>query len=280
MDTITDQLAAVEDGRADLGITGISITKEREEKLDFSIPYFRSGLQIMTAARGSSGEWVSPLSILKQSFSSPIFYRTLLSLGVLILIVGHIFWLLERRRNPEFPQPYLRGVWEGIWYSVVTLVTVGYGDRTAKTVLGRLFAMGWMFLSLLLVAGFTANITSQLTLSQFQGVIQGPADLPGKRIATVAGSTGAAYLDERRIAYQGVEVVEDAYTLLKAGEIDAVVYDGPVLQYYAATEGQGKVQVVGNMFERQFYGIALPNGSPERETINRVLAGDCRRRDI
>ncbi len=131
--------------------------------------------------------------------------------------------------------------------------------------------MGWMFISLLLVAGFTANITSQLTLSQFQGLIQGPEDLPGKRIATVSGSTAASYLDDRRLPYQDVPAVEDAYALLEAGKVDAVVYDGPVLQYYALTEGQGRVALAGEMFKRQYYGIALPNESPEREALNRVL---------
>ena len=271
VDTITEQLDAIRNGQGDLAITGISITGEREATLDFSMPYFRSGLQIMTPATGSGGGWVSPMSILRQAFASPIFYQTLASLAVLILIVGHVFWLLERRRNPDFPASYLRGVWEGIWYTVVTLVTVGYGDRTAKTVVGRLVAMSWMFLSLLLVAGFTANITSQLTLSQFQGLIQGPADLPGKRIATVSGSTAAKYLDERKLSYTSVDVIEDAYALLAADQLDAVVYDGPVLRYYALTEGQGEVQIVGEMFERQYYGIALPEDSPDGEILDRTL---------
>ena len=270
VDTITEQLDAVRNGQGDLAITGISITEEREATLDFSMPYFRSGLQILTPATGSGG-WVSPMSILRQAFSSPIFYQTLAGLAVLILIVGHIFWLLERRRNPDFPASYLKGVWEGIWYTVVTLVTVGYGDRTAKTIVGRLVAMSWMFLSLLLVAGFTANITSQLTLSQFQGLIQGPGDLPGKRIATVSGSTAARYLDERKLGYTGVDVVEDAYMLLADGQVDAVVYDGPVLRYYELNEGQGKVQVVGEMFERQYYGIALPEDTSQRELLNRTM---------
>jgi polar amino acid transport system substrate-binding protein len=271
VDTITEQLDAVQQGRADLGITGITITKEREQTLDFSLPYFRSGLQILVPATGGANEWVTPIDVLRQSFSSPVFYRTLVRLAGLILIVGHVFWLLERKRNKDFPVSYVRGVWEGIWYSVVTLVTVGYGDRTARTVVGRLVAMGWMFISLLLVASFTANITSQLTVNHFQGLIQGPEDLPGKRIATVTGSTAASYLADRQIAYQGVKTVDDAYRLLDTGKVDAVVYDGPVLQYHALTEGNGRVNVVGEMFERQYYGIALPTGSPDREAINRTL---------
>jgi ABC-type amino acid transport substrate-binding protein len=268
--TVKDQLDTVEQNRADIAITGISITKAREEVVDFSLPYFKAGLQIMTAAGGSSA-WASPLQMLQALVSSPDFVRIVTVLAVLIVILGHVFWLLERRRNPDFPKPYLRGVWEGIWYTVVTLVTVGYGDRTAKSVPGRLVAMGWMFLSLFLVASFTANITAQLTVNQIQGAIHGERDLPGKRVATVANSTAAQYLAARRLPYTAVEAIDDAYALLERGAVEAVVYDSPVLLYYANGTGQGKVQIVGDLFQPQDYGVALPTGSPEREHVNQAL---------
>jgi len=270
VETVGEQLEQVQQWKADIGITGISITEEREAVIDFSQPYFRAGLQVMTRA-GSSDSFPTAFQVVESLVSSPIFWRSILALGVLIVLVGHLFWLLERRRNPEFPQGYLRGVWEGIWYTVVTLVTVGYGDRTAKTVPGRLVAISWMFLSLFLVSGFTASITTRLTVTQFQGIIQGEQDLPGKRLATVAGSTSAQYLDGRHLPYTGTETIEDAYALLEDERVDAIVYDSPVLQYHANTDGKGVVAVVGDIFNPQDYGIALPSGSLNRETVNRAL---------
>jgi polar amino acid transport system substrate-binding protein len=52
VDSVGEQLAAVENGEADVGIAAISITAEREEVLDFSHAYYRSGLQVMTIAGG------------------------------------------------------------------------------------------------------------------------------------------------------------------------------------------------------------------------------------
>ena len=153
----------------------------------------------------------------------------------------------------------------------MTLVTVGYGDRTAKSIPGRLLAITWMFISLFLIANFTANITSRLTLSQFQGAIQSEADLPGKRIATVMGSTAAEYLTDRRLSFIGVEAVENAYALLERGNVDVVVYDSPVLLYYVHGAGQGKVNVTGDIFQPQDYGIAFPTRSPHREHVNQTL---------
>lgn len=40
-------LAGMQSGRYPIGIAGMSITKEREESLDFSIPYYDSGLMMM-----------------------------------------------------------------------------------------------------------------------------------------------------------------------------------------------------------------------------------------
>ena len=270
VDTIAEQLATVAAGDADIAITGISITKAREEIVDFSLPYYRAGLQMLTRA-GDGSHWSAPLAMLQTMVLSPEFTSIIGGLALVIILVGHLFWLIERWRNPDFPRSYLPGVWEGVWYTIVTLVTVGYGDRTAKSVPGRLLAILWMFISLFLVANLTANITSQLTLSQFYGSIRSEADLPGKRIATVANSTAAQYLADRRIAFANVEAIEGAYDLLERNVVDVVVYDAPVLLYYAHGDGLGRVQVTGDLFELQQYGIAFPAHSTNREPVNRAL---------
>jgi ABC-type amino acid transport substrate-binding protein len=53
--------------------------------------------------------------------------------------------------------------------------------------------------------------------------------------------------------------------------VDALVYDAPVLQHYATKEGKGKVKVVGLIFQKQQYGMAIPIDSPFRERINLAL---------
>ena len=65
--------------------------------------------------------------------------------------------------------------------------------------------------------------------------------------------------------------VEAAFDALLDETVDAVVYDAPNLLYYANGEGKGKVSVVGKIFEPQDYGLALPQGSPLREKINRAI---------
>ena len=270
VESVDDQLEAIKNGVADLAITGISMTKEREEAFDFSMPYFRAGLQMLVRDR-TGAEWTAPLMMLQLIVFSPEFLSILAGLGLLVIIIGHLFWFTERRNNPDFPSTYIPGVWEGIWYAVVTLMTVGYGDRTAKSIAGRLLAMLWMLVSIFLVANFTANITSRLTLSQFDSRIRSVADMAGHRIATVEGSTAAEYLSARRLPFIEVAAIEEAYALLENDKVDIVVYDSPVLLYYANGAGQGKVRVVGDLFEPQQYAVAFPPHSRAREPINRAL---------
>jgi polar amino acid transport system substrate-binding protein len=66
-------------------------------------------------------------------------------------------------------------------------------------------------------------------------------------------------------------MIEEAYELLKNDQVDAIVYDAPVLQYYVATSNDGRLIVVGDTFKREDYGIALPPNSAYEEEINKAL---------
>ncbi|WP_204368508.1 transporter substrate-binding domain-containing protein [Neosynechococcus sphagnicola] len=124
----------------------------------------------------------------------------------------------------------------------------------------------WFF-----IAYFTATVTTSLTVQQLQGSIRGPDDLPGKRVATTTGSSSATYLQQRKIQFAEYPQIEKAYQALLDNKVDAVVFDAPVLLYYASNQGKGKVEVVGNIFRREDYGIALAKNSPYRKRINEAL---------
>lgn len=264
--TVQEQLDAVEHNKADVAIAAITITEKREESVDFSHSYFESGLGILTHRRGETR-----FSDILRVLSSPPILRILAGLIINVIVGAHVIWLIERRRNPEFPRSYPKGVWEGIWWSAVTITTVGYGDKIPISRLGRVVAMFWMFAGLFIIANFTAGVTTELTFQRLHGTINGPEDLPGKHIVTVEGSTANAWLTDRRIKHSTVETVDDAYALLDNRIAQAVVYDYPVLLFRALQHPDRGYIVPGDAFNTEVYGIALPQGSPLREEINRSL---------
>ena len=52
-------------------------------------------------------------------------------------------------------------LWDGIWWAVVTVTTVGYGDLYPKSVAGRLVGMGLMFVGIAFLSLLTAAIASR-----------------------------------------------------------------------------------------------------------------------
>jgi ABC-type amino acid transport substrate-binding protein len=270
VNTIAKQLDEVARGAADVAIAGISITVKREQVVDFSHAFFETGLQIMV--REGSGSILG--EVISKIFSVIVSRELLYGVGIfliVLLIAAHVIWILERRHNPQFPKSYPQGVWHSIWWAVVTVTTVGYGDKTPKGNIGRLFGLVWILAGYFVFAYFTASVTTTATVQELLGTIDSPRDLFGKQVATVEKSTAADYLAGQGIAAVKVEDVDKAYQLLESGKVDAIVYDAPVLQHHASKTGKGKVKVVGLLFQEQNYGIALQVQSPYREKINIAL---------
>jgi len=266
--SVKDLLQAVKSKDAHLGIAAVSITAEREIDFDFSQPMFDAGMQILTPAQGSGSGLIA--AIVAGIFSSSV----LPIVGVVLLIIlipAHLVWFFERRNAAGMVthRSYFPGILEACWWAASTLAT--QADQMPRSALARITAVIWMFASVVFIAYFTATVTSSLTLQQLRGDINGPADLPGKRIASVKGSTSAEYLQRQHIEVMEYANIEEAYRALDARQADALVYDAPVLLYYASREGKGKVQVVGPIFRKENYGIVFPPGSPYRKPVNEAL---------
>jgi len=266
--TMLDDIAA---GRGDIAIAAITITAGRERRMDFSHPFFRSGLQIMVRDE-PAGLLRQARDVLARLTSSGSLRLAMFFLLVIVVVAAHLIWFAERRRNEEFHPGYLRGLWDGIYWTLVTISTVGYGDKCPRTQTGRSITLVLIIVGYMAYAWFTASIAAALTVNELQASITGPGDLPGRKVATVAGSTSERFL--RRLP--GVRIVtvpriERAYALLDRGEVEAVVYDFPALEQHAMGAGRGRVSVVGPVFQHEPYGIAFPQGSPLREQVNRAL---------
>jgi polar amino acid transport system substrate-binding protein len=267
--TVRELLESINHHEANLGIAAISITAERELQWDFSQPMFDAGLQILTQVQASGGSALVK-AIAANLFSTAVL-PYILGVAIILILIAHLVWLVERR-NPTgmlTHRSYYPGIFEACWWAASTLAT--QADQMPRVALARLIAVFWMFASVVFIAYFTAAVTSNLTVQQLHGDINGPDDLPGKRIATVKGSTSAEYLRQRSIEPSEFAKVEEAFQALLEGDADAVVYDAPVLLYFASHEGKGKVQTAGSIFRKENYGIAFPNKSPLRKPVNESL---------
>ena len=83
---------------------------------------------------------------------------------LLALISGFIAWIMENEVNEEeFPKPFHIGLFEGFWWSFVSMTTVGYGDKAPKSRPGRIFAIFWILIGVTICSMFTASLTTEIS---------------------------------------------------------------------------------------------------------------------
>jgi len=90
--------------------------------------------------------------LLETLFNSRRLRTILAALLFFIFLFGYLFYVSE---------PDVRNLGDGIWWALVTITTVGYGDITPVTTLGRVVASSLMLLGLGLIATITAIVSAK-----------------------------------------------------------------------------------------------------------------------
>lgn len=251
-------------GRFGAAVGALTITRGREARLDFTHLFFTTGFAIAVPAKPSS-----PWSTLARIVS----WRFVDAIGLLLCLlagVGLLFWLVERRGNEgQFGGNPLKGIGSGIWFTAVTMTTVGYGDKTPLA--GRIIALVSMFTGVIIISTFTGMIASSLTADRLSGSVAGPDDLPEVAVGSISGTASDEWLSSNGVTFKNLDSVAAGLKAVAPGKIDAFVYDTPLLRYLVNEYFQGSVNILPRTFGRQDYGIALPQGSPLREPVNRAL---------
>jgi ABC-type amino acid transport substrate-binding protein len=182
-----------------------------------------------------------------------------------------LVWWFERRVNPDEFEPSRHGLWSAFWFAAVSMTTVGYGDKAPRSIGGRVITLVWMFASIIVISFFTAAIATALTVHSLEAKVNGPQDLPRAKVGSVESTTSARYLEGRDLEFTSYATAADAVEALADGEVEAVVYDRPILRWLVQRRDDASLRVLAEVFDRQDYALVLAQGSPLREEINRVL---------
>jgi polar amino acid transport system substrate-binding protein len=245
-------------------------TSERDKSFDFSHPILEAGLQVLVRGAGQNAEATPLRDVLALLFSR----SAVIWLGVgliIILIPAHVVWLLDRG-NEDGASPS-KNYFPGIFHALVwaTTALVSQVQLLPSQWLARVLGLLWMFAGVVFIALYTAQLTATLTVNQFQGIINGPADLPGKRVATIADSIAVKYLQRIGAQVQEYQTLDEMLAALLNQQADAVLFSAPSLRYFAAHDGMGLASVVGPEVDRQSIGFMFQLDSPLRRQVNHVL---------
>ncbi|MBV6652800.1 MAG: transporter substrate-binding domain-containing protein [Mameliella sp.] len=269
--TLTDMntlLTGLQEGTFDVGLGAISITPKREALVDFTQPVNPSGTGIATAATSRRNVFAN--------YWKPILVNLLKLIGTLLLVLlisGTIVWLAERRFSKDNPSDRnIQGLADGLWWSAVTMTTVGYGDKVPNSQIGKVLGIVWIFTSIILLSLFTANASAILTTTRLSSHIQSEDQLRQAKVGAAQKSSGEEYLIREHVEYTAFPSTEEAIAALIEGEIDAVVSNIPVLKYFNNNrEYYQQLAISPRLLLKNNMGIALPDDSPLREPIDQLL---------
>jgi ABC-type amino acid transport substrate-binding protein len=260
----SEMLDAIKAGEVDVSINPLTITGDRSKEMEFTHSFFASHSTVAIAQKSSMqkvGQFV-------ESFFRLNFLRGFLVLFIILMFFGMLAWLFERRGNPEFRKNH-KGIWDGLWWSAVTLTTVGYGDKSPKTRGGKIAALGLMLSGLLFVSGLTASIASSLTVNQLASSNNSFNAFKDRKVGTVKSSEASEFLKAHFFKdVQEYEGVDPGLKELEKHQLDAFIYDEPILQYKIRKNDKfKKLEVVPLKFDVQFYAFGIKKDAIELEQV-------------
>ncbi len=265
-----DMIVSLAGRKIDLVINLLSYSGQRARQLDVTLPFLTSS---MAVAVRSTNE--SQIIVFFSNLASPSFLKLF---GVLVLIVfafGIIVWLVEKQYNPTDFRDGIYGVMDGIWWSTVTITTVGYGDKTPKTTLGKMISMLWMFAAISLISSFTATIASTLTVNRLETEINTLQDLNkiGK-IGTVRNSDTEDYLVRHQLKpFKKYDSTEEGLEDLDNGVIKAFAHDRAVIHFFITEQNLGdQIKLVPTMFNKHYLSWLMTRNNLYYRQINPEIA--------
>ncbi len=258
VDTPNDAIDQVEAGTIDVAIGPISISSARARRVAFTQPYYESSISIAAPIRDPSVlDRLAP-------FVSSGFLGGAGALLFVLLVVGAVLWLVERKKNESIAMKPLSGIGTGVWLAIVTMTTVGYGDRVPETPAGRVVAGVWMLLSLVVVSSLTAFLATALTVAQLDDTtIAHAEELAERKVAVVDGTTSVAFASRFRARLVREPDLEDAVRAVIDERAEAVVYDRPILQWHLRELEDHGLTISEDRYEPLGYGFAVARDANE-----------------
>ncbi|XP_047363582.1 glutamate receptor ionotropic, kainate 2 isoform X10 [Vespa velutina] len=278
------------DQKADLAIADLTITYDREQAVDFTMPFMNLGISIL---------YRKPI---KQppnlfSFLSPLSLDVWIYMATAYLGVSVLLFILARFSPYEWENPHpCNGQSEvleneftlmnSLWFTIGSLMQQG-SDIAPKAVSTRMVAGMWWFFTLIMISSYTANLAAFLTVERMDSPIESAEDLAKqtkiKYGALKGGSTAAFFRDSNFSTYQRMwsfmdsakptvftsSNVEGVDRVIKGKGSYAFLMESTSIEY--VIERNCDLTQVGGLLDSKGYGIAMPPNSPYRTAISGAI---------
>ncbi|XP_068712180.1 uncharacterized protein [Montipora foliosa] len=181
----------------------------------------------------------------------PIAVLTLL----LSILAGICVWALETKKNSkEFGSPFCYGIFDGFWWAFVTMATVGYGDKTPKSLMARLFSVIWIMIGITLCSMLTATLSSAFTnvTVDYYGV------LSERKVGVVKDSIALQKAVNLGANVKVFEDLNEVHNALVNKSVDGILEEMfTATEYFELHYENSSLSIVHFYEEKHGYGIAF-----------------------
>lgn len=265
--TLRELVDATRNGEVDAAVTNLTITSARAQLLAFTQPWYDAGLRLMVPSVSPSG-----FDRILSGLSDAGHLRAYGWLLTVIAVATIGFTLFDRKFDPEFPKRWREGAAES-FHNVISIATNGKtsGRKNLFGWIGRIWQAVWMLVGVGTIAYVTSSVTSVMTTVAIERGIHSIADLPGKTVGVFQGSASEEFIAARGIGSRSYQDIDAAVSAMNDGDIDAIVGDAPVLEFYVNSKPSEDVATVGKIFHPDKYGFAFPVGSDLAQPVTLQL---------
>jgi len=190
--------------KADIGLGALSVMAERENVVDFTVPYYDLvGITILMKKPKVPTSLFKFLSVLEDSVWGCILAA--------YFVTSVLMWIFDKwspysyqnnmEKYEDDEEKRYFNFKESLWFCMTSLTPQG-GGEAPKNLSGRLVAATWWLFGFIIIASYTANLAAFLTVSRLETPVGSLEDLAKQykiQYAPQNGSATAMYFE--RMAY-------------------------------------------------------------------------------
>uniref|UniRef100_A0A671UKG2 Glutamate receptor n=1 Tax=Sparus aurata TaxID=8175 RepID=A0A671UKG2_SPAAU len=273
--------------RADVGLSALTITPERESVVDFTTRYMDYSVGVLLRKAERTVDMFACLAPFDLSLWACI--------AGTVLLIGILVYLLNWLNPPRLPMGSVSSttLYNSMWFVYGSFVQQG-GEVPYTTLATRMMMGFWWMFALIVISSYTANLAAFLTITRIENSIQSLQDLSKQTELPYGTVLDSAVYDQvrskamnpferdpmysqmwRMINRTGggennVEESKEGIRKVKYGRF-GFVWDAAVLEYVANNDEDCSFYTVSNTAPDRGYGIAMQHGSPYRDIFSQRI---------